>query len=71
MEKIKKEFLIKHQKLPVDLEGIKSIINRMENFICNIFKDNGEKETGIGFLCNIPFPDKDYLLTALITNNHV
>ena len=71
MEKIKKEILIKYQPIPVDLDGTYSIINQMENCICKIFKENGEKGTGTGFFCKIPFPDKNHLLNVLITNNHV
>ena len=41
----------------------------MENCICKIINDNGIK--GTGFFCKIPFPDKNNLLTVLITNNHI
>jgi len=41
----------------------------MENCICQIVKDNGEK--GTGFFCSIPFPDENNLLKVLITNNHI
>ena len=69
MEKIKKEILIKYQPIPVDLDGTKAILSQMENCICKIVKDNGEK--GTGFFCKIPFPDENNALNVLITNNHV
>ena len=63
------EALIEDQPIPVDIEGTKVIISQMENCICKIVKDNGQK--GTGFFCNIPFPDKNNLLNVLITNNHI
>ena len=63
------EKLIEEQPTPVDLDGTKAILSQMENCICKIVKDNGEK--GTGFFCRIPFPDENHLLNALITNNHV
>ena len=63
------EVLIEDQPTPVDLEGTKLILSQMENCICNIVKDDGQK--GTGFFCSIPFPDEKNLLYALITNNHV
>ena len=41
----------------------------MKNYICKIFLPNGTKATG--FFCKISFPDKNRLLTVLMTNNHV
>ena len=63
------EALIEDQPSPVDLEGTKVILSQMENCICKIVKDDGQK--GTGFFCRIPFPDKKNLLNVLITNNHV
>ena len=63
------EVLIEEQPTPVDLEGTKVILSQMENCICKIVKDNGEK--GTGFFCTIPFPDGKNLLNVLITNNHI
>jgi len=63
------EKLIEDQPYPVDLEGTKLILFQMENCICKIVKDNGEK--GTGFFCSIPFPDENNLLKVLITNNHI
>ena len=31
--------------------------------------DNGIK--GTGFFCKIPYPDKEHLLSVLVTNNHI
>ena len=64
-----KEKLIEEQPTPVDLDGTKTILSQMENCICKIVKDNGEK--GTGFFCRIPFPDENHLLNVLITNNHI
>ena len=63
-----KEGLIENQPSPVDLEGTKKILFRMEKCICKIYQ-NGKK--GTGFFCKIPFPDKNNLLNVLITNNHI
>jgi len=63
------EVLIEDQPTPVDLEGTKLILSQMENCICKIVKDDGQK--GTGFFSTIPFPDEKNLLKVLITNNHV
>ena len=63
------EVLIEDQPTPVDLEGTKLILSQMENCICKIVKDDGQK--GTGFFSKIPFPDEKNLLNVLITNNHV
>jgi len=64
-----KEVLIENQPDPVDLEGTRLILSQMENCICKIVNDDGRK--GTGFICKIPFPDKNNLLKVLITNNHI
>ena len=64
-----KEVLIENQPDPVDLEGTRLILSQMENCICKIVNDDGRK--GTGFVCKIPFPDKNNLLEVLITNNHI
>ena len=69
MSNIIEEKVIEEQPDPVDLEGTKVILFQIENCICKIIKDNGEK--GTGFFCKISFPDENNLLNALITNNHV
>ena len=48
---------------------MEKIIEQMKKTVCKIVKKNGEK--GTGFFCRIPFPYKDYIIPALITNNHV
>ena len=63
-----KEGLIENQPSPVDLEGTRKIFFQMEKSICKIYQ-NGKK--GTGFFCQIPFPDKNNLFYALITNNHI
>jgi len=64
-----REAEIEEQPIPVDIEGTKLILFQMENCICKIINHNGIK--GTGFFCKIPFPDKNNLLTVLITNNHI
>ena len=68
MSDIIEEKLIEDQPAPVDSDGTKVIVSQMENCICKIVKDNGEK--GTDFFCRIPFPDENHLLNVLITNNH-
>ena len=41
----------------------------MKYCVCKINTEEGN--TGTGFFCRIPFPDKDNLIHVLITNNHV
>ena len=53
---------------PITYEKTKKILNQMENSICQIKINNNN---GTGTFCKIPFPDKDNLLTVLITNNHL
>lgn len=49
-------------------EQIKKILEQMDNSVCKIIK---EKNTGTGFICLIPFPNKLYPLPVLITCYHV
>lgn len=44
-----------------------NIIKQGEKCICKINKIKGD--TGLGFLCNIPFPNNNNLLPVLITSN--
>ena len=37
----------------------------------NIYKIKIGEEQGTGFICKIPFPNKNKMLPVLITNNHV
>ena len=67
MSDIEQEAILNKQPIPVPIEGIKTILYQMENCICEIYKDNGQKASG--FLCNIPFYNKT--IPFLITNNHV
>ena len=67
MSEIKKEKLIKEQKIPISKEGLKRILFQMENCICKIYLKNDVK--GIGFLCKILFHNN--LLPVLITNNNI
>ena len=67
MSEIKKEKLIKEQKIPISKEGLKKILFQMENCICKIYLKNDK--IGIGFLCKIPFHNN--LLPVLISNNNI
>ena len=49
-------------------EQTKKILEQMDNSVCKIIK---AKSTGTGFICLIPFPNKLYPLSALITCYHV
>ena len=55
--------------IPVSIKGTETILEQMKNYVCKIHKTDGTK--GTGFFCKIPYPDKDNLLTVLITNNHI
>ena len=67
MSKIEQEILNNNQPIPIPIEGIKTILYQIENYICKIYKHKSEK--GTGFFCNIPYLDKT--LPFLVTNNHV
>jgi len=67
MSDIHQQKLIEEQPIPVSIEGIKKILFQMENSICKIILEDGEK--GTAFFCKIPFNSD--LLPVLITNNHV
>ena len=54
---------------PISLENTEKILNQMKKTICKISYENSI--IGIGFFCKIPFPDNNYLLSVLITNNHI
>ena len=53
---------------PIFLEGMRKIINQMENSICRIYCKDGVK--GTGFFCKIPVSKKKNL-EVLMTNNHI
>ena len=52
----------------VSFENTKSIINQMEKSICKV---RISQNSGTGFFCKIPFPDKSNMLPVLITPSHV
>ena len=52
----------------ISYESTKKIIEQMERTLCKI---NIQQIKGSGFLCKIPFPDRNNLLPVLITNNHI
>jgi hypothetical protein len=51
----------------ISKEKTNIIINQLNNYVCKIYKSNGDNATG--FFCYIPFSYT--LLPVLITNNHV
>ena len=67
MVDINQETYLGLQPDAVPIEGTKKILYQMENCICQIFKEKGEK--GTGFFCNISYCDQE--IPFLITNNHV
>jgi len=67
MEDIEKEKKIEKYPRPISIKGTKEILNQMENCICKIYKNDGEK--GTGFFCKIVY--KDYNIPVLMTNNHI
>ena len=52
----------------IPYECHKKINEQMEKNICKIIAENTQ---GTGFFCKIPFPNKENMLSVLITNNHV
>ena len=63
---------IYQKKLQINLDSLSPdqmevILFQMKNCICKIKLKN---EVGTGFFCRIPFPNKKYILHALITCNH-
>ena len=66
-EEVEQEMFIEKYPKLISIEETKKIINQMENCICKIFIDNGEKK-GTGFFCNIHY-EKD--IPVMMTNYHV
>ena len=52
----------------ISLKGLEIIIHQMKKTICKI---NIGKNKGTAFFCNLPFPDNNFILPVLITNNHI
>ena len=52
----------------ISYESTVKIKEQMEKNICKIDLVNRQ---GTGFFCKIPFPNKDNMLSVLITNNHI
>ena len=52
----------------VSFENTISIINQMKKSICKV---RISQNSGTGFFCKIPFPDKSNMLPVLITPSHV
>ena len=58
------------EKGMLDLDSIREFSNKAQNAICKIIIN--EEKYGSGFFCKIPYTEnKNILLPALITNNHV
>ena len=49
-------------------ECTEKILNQMKECVCKIFFGD---TLGTGFICKIPFPDRDNMKMVLITNNHI
>jgi len=65
---IKEESEKNNNKIPITSKQSEKIIKQSKIYICKIYFG---KINGTGFLCKIPFPDKNNCLPVLITNNHV
>ena len=65
MSYFQQEKRIENQPIAVSIDNMKKIMSQMENCICMIYTENGNK--GTGFICKIPFLKNP----VLITNNHV
>ena len=68
-EQLEKEPLSLHDKNYINCDEIKIIEKKKENNICKII--NANKAIGIGFLCLIPYPEKEKQIPTLITCNHI
>ena len=49
-------------------ECTEKILNQMKECVCKIFFGD---TLGTGFICKIPFPDRENMKMVLITNNHI
>ena len=67
MESNKESLLIGYPN-PLSYECTKKIIEQMEKCICKI---KIGKIQGTGFFCKIPIPNKNNMLPAFITTNHI
>ena len=63
------EKFIEKSPIPITIENTEKILNQMKKNVCKIIKRDGKR--GTGFFCRIPFPDKNNIIHALVTNNHV
>ena len=63
-----KESIIIGNPTVISYESTKKIVKQMKKNVCKI--KIGKKQ-GTGFFCKIPFPDKNNMLSVLITNNHI
>ena len=69
MENLIKEKYLEDSPSSLSLNDMEKIIYQMKKGVCKIYKGNGAK--GTGFFCKIPFPNQNYLLPVLFTNNHI
>ena len=67
METTKESILVGYPTT-ISLDCTLKIIEQMRKNICKIKIGN---EQGTGFFCKIPFPNKQNMLSVLITNNHI
>jgi len=63
-----KESIITGYPNVIPYECTKKLVEQMEKGICKIIIGNKQ---GTGFLCKIPFPNKNKILPVFITNNHI
>jgi len=67
--KEKEESERNNNELNITLEQSEKILKQSKIYICKI--KSGKNKYGTGFLCKIPFPDKNNALSVLMTNHHV
>ena len=67
MENYTTEIYDENYPIIISIEKTKKILEQMENSICKIYKNNGNK--GTGFFCIIKYENKN--IKVMVTNNHL
>ena len=65
----KEEKYLENYPVPVTSESTEIILSQMKKCVCKIYVDNGNK--GTGFFAKIYDPNKNHLISVLVTNNHI
>ena len=56
---------------PISIQNSQKIIEQMKTCVCLISKNNKEEEEGTGFICQLPYPEKDGYYKCLIVGNNL